>query len=41
MPESFVELNMYQETRQVSECFVVVNMYQGIRQIKYYKIELM
>ena len=36
-----MELNMYQEARQMSECFVDVNMYQGTFQIKYYKIELM
>ena len=41
MPESYVEVNMYQGTRQMSECFAEVNMYQGTRQIKYYKRKLM
>ena len=41
MSESFVEVNMYQDTRQMSEWFAEVNMYQGTHQIKYYKIELM
>ena len=41
MPESYVEVMMYQGTRRMSECFAEVNMYQGTRQIKYYKIEFM